>query len=284
LLDEGRSGGRRARGRVGRVGFYRHPQNCGATRNFNTCIRRSLGHWVHILHGDDLVQWDFYETMRDHARRFPQAAILAARCFVVNETDSVMCLSPRVSEMETPTRDPSPLLVENKLRTPGVVVRRDFYEKHGGFREELVHTADWEMWCRAFALGGGLMLDQALARYREFAQNDTSRLARTGENLRDYLRTGEVFSQAYPYFDRDRFLLMVRCVAAGQLERFRRLGDAEAVQANQELCRQLGKMKLSSRRRIREFVKSIPIVRDIARSVYRRLLSLRLDRGGQVAT
>jgi len=39
----------------GRVQFFRQPRNVGAIENFNTCVRRSRGHYVHLLHGDDLV-------------------------------------------------------------------------------------------------------------------------------------------------------------------------------------------------------------------------------------
>src|SRR4051812_8827347 len=40
----------------GRVLFHRNLENKGAVRTFNTCIQRSAGELVHILHGDDLVR------------------------------------------------------------------------------------------------------------------------------------------------------------------------------------------------------------------------------------
>src|SRR5277367_2379258 len=39
----------------GRVGFFQQPHNVGISANFNSCIRRGKGEWIHILHGDDLV-------------------------------------------------------------------------------------------------------------------------------------------------------------------------------------------------------------------------------------
>jgi len=246
----------------GRFAFFRNPKNVGVTRNFNQCIRRSRGCWVHILHGDDTVRGDFYETMGHCASRYPGAAILAARCLVIDADDAVISTSPRIPEMENLTTDPRPLLAENRLRTPGVVLRRDFYEKHGGFMEELIHAADWEMWCRGFAWGGGFVLDRALACYREFAQNKTSQLARTGDNVRDYVRAGDVFSQEYPYFQQRRFMKAARAIAASQLERFRRLGDDEALQHNQRLFQELGGAESSFPLLIKQLVKSVPILRQ----------------------
>src|SRR5215204_402078 len=37
----------------GRVSYFRQPENIGHSRNFNTCLQRSRGHLVHLLHGDD---------------------------------------------------------------------------------------------------------------------------------------------------------------------------------------------------------------------------------------
>src|SRR5882757_2983365 len=36
----------------GRVEFFRQEENIGSLRNFETCLNRSVGHWVHLLHGD----------------------------------------------------------------------------------------------------------------------------------------------------------------------------------------------------------------------------------------
>src|SRR5688572_28917643 len=46
-----------------RVKFYRQPRNIGVPKNFDTCLERSRGHLVHILHGDDLVFKGFYSKM-----------------------------------------------------------------------------------------------------------------------------------------------------------------------------------------------------------------------------
>src|SRR4051812_13573109 len=47
----------------GRIGFFRQPVNQGSLRNFETCLNRSKGEWVHILHGDDVVVKGFYNEI-----------------------------------------------------------------------------------------------------------------------------------------------------------------------------------------------------------------------------
>ncbi len=216
-----------------RVAFYRQPQNVGVSKNFNTCVQRSRGHLVHILHGDDLVEPSFYERMAALARQWPDVAIYMCRARVITEEGEEFATSKDVPLYHEPSFDAEPLWYVNVLRTPAIVVRRSFYETHGGFCEGVSHVADWEMWVRAVAAGGGVMLDELLARYREFGGNDTSRLRRTADHLREFLRAGRIFKLRYRRFDADRFHQLVRQAANWHVNRFRRDGDLEAAANNE---------------------------------------------------
>ena len=258
----------------GRVLFHRQEANVGATRNFNTCISRSLGDFVHILHGDDLVEPGFYAEVESLASRFPEAAMLATRSFYIDEAGHPFGSSPYVARYATCIRDASPLYYANPLRTPSVVIRRSFYERHGGFCERLVHVADWEMWTRAAAKGGVVMSNSIGANYREFNGNETSRLRRSGDNIREFLHLGEVFSRIYPDFCLDRFLLGVRSTAADQLRRFRRIGDVKGVAENARLCADIGRLCPSFRWRLKELAKSMFLSSVLARNIKGRFCSI----------
>src|ERR1043165_1936465 len=175
-----------------RVKFYRQPNNVGATANFNTCLDRSLGHLVHILHGDDYVLPGFYDRLELSVRRHPQVSFFCTRAFVVDVSGQLESMSERLPTLEATGNDVAPLLYRNPFCTPSIVVRRRFYETLGGFLPELVHTADWEMWVRAIGHGGGCAINQPLACYRWFAANETSRMARTADNLRAILHLGDI--------------------------------------------------------------------------------------------
>src|SRR5690606_23584152 len=47
----------------GRVSYHRQPRNVGHIANFQTCLERARGHYVHLLHGDDLVLPGFYAAL-----------------------------------------------------------------------------------------------------------------------------------------------------------------------------------------------------------------------------
>jgi glycosyltransferase involved in cell wall biosynthesis len=223
----------------GRVAFYRKPKNEGATANFNTCIHRSRGLLVHILHGDDYVLPEFYEKISNKAKSHPEASSFFVRCQIVDDFGELDRISGRLAQLAKPSSSPDNLFYCNEIRTPGVVIRRCFYEKGGGFLPRLVHSADWEMWVRAIGLGTGVSINELLAAYREFPNNDTGRLARTAENLRDYLRLGEIFESNFADFNPGRFRAMVAISAKQQEMNFANKGDSEATSANYKLWSEL---------------------------------------------
>jgi GT2 family glycosyltransferase len=226
----------------GRASFFRQPGNVGATANFNTCIARARGHLVHILHGDDFVLPGFYATVGHTFESEPTVSLVAVRSFIVDTKSEINALSARYPGLETPTRSAGALFKHNEIFTPGVAVRRLAYERHGGFRGELVHTADWEMWLRILAFEGGLMINRPLAGYRVHASNDTSRLTQTGENL----RLGAIVAARSPEFSLADWRRSVGRMARNQGVHFRWLSppNLHAARENFQLWTELTPLHL----------------------------------------
>lgn len=223
----------------GRVTFHRHPHNLGATGNFNACVERSTGHWVHILHGDDWVLPGFYDEMQRLITQQPQAALLASRNFCVDEQGIIFWVSPRVQALETGGHDASAYYYSTATQFCGTVIARHFYESHGGFLPTLVHTADCEMWSRAIAAQGGIVSPKVLANYRVFAGNDTGRLTQTAGNIQDIIRLNGVLTDRHPDFDIWRGRMRAANLAKEQAEKFEKLGNPEAAEANWQMWKQL---------------------------------------------
>jgi hypothetical protein len=147
-------------------------------------------------------------------------------------------------------RDVRDFFAGNPLQCPGVIVRRDVYQACGGFRSDLTYTLDWEMWVRAITHGGGVVLPQVLACYRNSPLNETNRLGRRADNLRDMKRLGEEFATAHPEFSCHRHQALLAYLAANQIELFRQHGDAEALAANLAFMRREVPFKYRWRERL----------------------------------
>jgi glycosyltransferase involved in cell wall biosynthesis len=223
----------------GRAAFYRKSKNEGASPNFNTCIERSRGELVHILHGDDFVMPGFYRAIQAAAVAHRDISAFFTRCFIVDEWGRLDGLSPRIPELEAGSRYALELELRNIVYTPGVVIRRRLYEDFGGFLVALVHLADWEMRLRGTRRGGALFLNEAFASYRSFPGNDTGRLARSGEILRDHLRFFMIRERRGDSPDAKEFLVMFQGLARYLISKVEAAGDLEGADNNRRILEQV---------------------------------------------
>jgi glycosyltransferase involved in cell wall biosynthesis len=227
-----------------RVRFHRKHVNEGAIRNFNTCIERSRGHLVHILHGDDLVETGFYREFGAAFEASPDCAAVFCRAFDIDESRNLLGLSDFCQSLTEGSSDVSELMMNNPMRTPAAVVRRSFYEQYGGFDTSLVYTADWDMWLRAILNSRARMLNRPLASYRKFDTNDSSRLRRSAEQLRDALRFSDKRgAEGLTGFDRAAFKRELVRRSFAEARHFQRLGDYEAARANYEFFHETSTLK-----------------------------------------
>jgi hypothetical protein len=158
---------------------------------------------------------------------------------IVDRDGDLMEVSPHVRSLTKGSRDPGEMLLTNYLWAPAVAVRRSFYEEHGGFCPALVFTADWEMWMRVIVRGGGRMLNRALASYRWHAENESSRVHQSAENLRDLFRLAAKWeAENLPGFDRDAFDRAVMRIGFQQWQAFRSVRNEEGARAAYFFLRQ----------------------------------------------
>jgi glycosyltransferase involved in cell wall biosynthesis len=173
-----------------RIRFFRQASNVGAIENFNTCIRRARGRWVHILHADDTVETGFYNHARAAISAQPGIAAYMCRHAFTDEDSTWLGLAefhavrPQILGAEFVERQ----LTGQRMHFAGLLVRREAYEELGGFRSLFEHCPDWDMWNR-LVLTHRVFYDPAiLACNRLHTRSSTSQMIRTGENVREERR------------------------------------------------------------------------------------------------
>lgn len=183
----------------GRVSFYRQPQNGGHTKNFATCLQRSRGHLIHLLHGDDCVRDGFYNKLQQAFTQNPQIGAAFCRHLNIDEYGHWQAISP-LEQQTSGILDNwlERIAVQQRIQTPSIVVRRDVYEKLGAFDHRLSWTEDWEMWVRIAANYPVWYEVEPLALYRVHSSSNTARYICTGEALRDAHRAIEIFQSYLP--------------------------------------------------------------------------------------
>lgn len=165
----------------GRVSFYRQPGNVGLSANWNTCIRRARGQWVHILHDDDFVLPGFYERLQAAAGQDESIGAAFSRFIWVDAEGHWQEISP----LERPTPGVlsgwiERIAISQRIQFPAIVVRRSVYETLGGFDPGLFFALDWDMWKRIAVQHPVWYEPVPLACYRNHSAQETLRLLRSG--------------------------------------------------------------------------------------------------------
>ena len=132
-----------------RITLYQPRTHLGHPEIFNECIRRASGRWVHILHDDDWILPGFYEAMERGIASDPEPGAAFCRGVHVSSID----LKPWTSWLERDTPGIVPNWIERvaldcRLQFSSVVVKRQAYERVGGFYAGAESTFDWDMWKR----------------------------------------------------------------------------------------------------------------------------------------
>jgi glycosyltransferase involved in cell wall biosynthesis len=181
----------------GRVGFYQHGEHVGIIKNLDTCLKRSRGKLIHLLHGDDYVRDGFYQKMQEVFEASSEIGAAFCRQIFMDEHGHWQSISTlEQAENGILKNWLERIAVEQRIMTPSIVVRRDVYEKLGGFDSRLICSEDWEMWIRIAAHYPVGYQVEPLAAYRMHSDSNTGRHIRTGEDI-FYTRMAIEISKSY---------------------------------------------------------------------------------------
>lgn len=218
----------------GRVGFYRHPQNVGYIQNFNTCLQRSQGQLIHLLHGDDCVRDGFYRKLQQAFDEQPE--IGAAFCRIIRMNEQGHWLN--FTDLEQPESGIlsnwlERIAVRQRIETPSVVVRREVYEKLGGFDSRFTCSGeDWEMWVRIAAQYPVWYEVEPLVAYRKHLASLTGNSRRIGKNIQDIRMAIHIVKGYLPEQTSEKLSHMAlehyALYALGHSRNFAKLGDFSA--------------------------------------------------------
>lgn len=182
----------------GRVSYYRQSENVGSLRNFETCINRSRGKYIHLLHGDDKLLPGFYKEMTAVFEQFPEAGAAFCKHQHINYDGT-----PKYNEVSENTGPYIPdnwletLAEKQRLQYVAVVVKRSVYEHLGAFYG-VIYGEDWEMWARIAKHYPMATNPKILAQYRQHIESISGTCYKTGRNLRDITKVIDTINTYLP--------------------------------------------------------------------------------------
>ena len=169
----------------GRVAYFCQPKP--NSDNANTCILRSRGQWVHIMHDDDMVMPGFYEAYRNLIEANPRVVMVAGKAASFDERGCWTRIDGEDPEPESGLIEglTGRLALKCTVITPAIVVRREAYERVGGFCPLTGGADDRELWFRIAMLGPVAGTLRPYFLYRRHKGADSSKHAATGRGIHD---------------------------------------------------------------------------------------------------
>jgi glycosyltransferase involved in cell wall biosynthesis len=190
----------------GRIGYFRQPQNVGSLRNFQTCIERSRGELLHILHGDDCVKQGFYKKIEALFEHHPGIGAAFCRYAYIDETGKTLFHQDAEMDSAGILQDWLPRLCERqRIQYVAMVVKRSVYEKLGSFYG-VEYGEDWEMWVRIAARYPVAYTPEVLAAYRKHDSTISGNAFLTGKNMVELQAVMDRIQQYLPPEERSDIL------------------------------------------------------------------------------
>jgi glycosyltransferase involved in cell wall biosynthesis len=190
----------------GRIKYFRQSKNVGSLRNFKTCIERSRGKLIHLLHGDDRVLPGYYSAIQRLFETYPAAGAAFCNYRYINEKGTENFCQPLEMPGEGLLKDWLLRIAErNLIQYAAITVKREVYEDLGSFYASN-YGEDWEMWVRIAQKYPFAYTPNLLAEYRQHHCSITGDKFQKGESLKDINYVMELVQNYIPESHRKTLL------------------------------------------------------------------------------
>ena len=167
-----------------RFEVFTHDEFVSMGDNWNRCVMYSRGKYIHILHDDDMIAPDFYSEMRTLIESSPaKTGLFACMTSSIDQQGNVLQTWRLPEFLFSGRAGIIDFAQENYLSAPSVVIKRECYEKIGGFYPEFKFALDWEMYCRILRFYDIRVLKKPLAFYRWHETNATFAIQEKGIDI-----------------------------------------------------------------------------------------------------
>ncbi len=182
----------------GRIKYFRQEQNVGSLRNFETCINRSTGILVHLLHGDDKVKPGYYKIINALFDEYPHAGAAFCRYSYINEQSEFLYYEKPEAEKDGILKNwQERIAVRNTVQYCALTLKREVYEKLGAFYG-VTYGEDWEMWVRMAKCYPVAYTTMILAEYRKHGNSITGQKFLNGGYVDDILAAMQNIQKLLP--------------------------------------------------------------------------------------
>jgi hypothetical protein len=171
-----------------RIRYIRHRRHLGVGASRNSCIAASRGRFIAWLDSDDAYHPHMLATQSRVLEGELDVLLVHGGFEVMDAEGHRLPDWPPPFDcdvVETGTAALQELILANYVTAPTVMVRRDLYDRVGGYVAALRRSSeDWHMWLRAAVAGNLAFTARPVARYRVHPSSLSATTAINGVRLR----------------------------------------------------------------------------------------------------
>jgi glycosyltransferase involved in cell wall biosynthesis len=171
-----------------RIRHFHNVRNAGIAATRNACLDMARGEYIAWLDSDDRYHQEMLAQQSAILDRSPRVGLVHAAFEVIDD------VGRRLPDWKFPFANDCieagheafrELVLLNYVTAPTVMVRRECYERVGKYSSNLGNSGeDWDMWLRIAAAYDIAYNANALAQYRQHANNNSTTSYQSGEQLR----------------------------------------------------------------------------------------------------
>lgn len=156
-----------------RINHIRKKENIGLVDNWNSCLAASKGKYITIFHDDDLMLPDNLAFKVDALDRNERAGMVHSNFHIIDESGSITKKNAHFIESDDFVESGlsflrKSLLGFNPVNPPSAVIRKECYDRLGGFNKKVHFTTDLEFWMRISMHYDVMYLASPLIKYRMY--------------------------------------------------------------------------------------------------------------------
>jgi glycosyltransferase involved in cell wall biosynthesis len=159
-----------------RIVYIRKEIHVGLVENWNSCLAAAKGEYINIFHDDDIMMPENLALKVAVLDKHQEVGIVHSNFNIIDENGQLKKIAAHFFVSNDFIECgriflKKSLLGFNPINPPSAVIRKECYQKLGGFSNRVYFTTDWEYWMRISMFYDVGFLSQPLIRYRMYHQN-----------------------------------------------------------------------------------------------------------------
>ena len=177
-----------------RVRFYQNEKNLGMVGNWNKCLTKASGVYIHFLCADDFIKPDCIEKKMQMFQQHSEIVLVTSSTEIIDENDNLLMERKRFKKdvvVNGKRFAKKSYYIANLYGEPSnVMFLSKVVEKAGKFSLNTIYATDWDFWLRISAYGNVGCLKESLTQYRISISNETSSI-----KFSDFLKDDRIMTK-----------------------------------------------------------------------------------------